>query len=43
VQRAFGTGEAALSLDVAQKLIDSHLVDGQMVPGTNIGIKVARS
>ena len=29
-----------MGLNVAQKLIDSRLVDGQMVPGTNIGIEV---
>ena len=29
-----------MGLNVAQKLIDSHLVDGQMTPGAEIGLRI---
>ena len=35
-----GEGEKTMGLNVAQKLIRSHLVEGDMTPGTEIGLRI---
>ena len=29
-----------MGLTIAQKIIKAHLVDGQMIPGTDVGLKI---
>ena len=33
-------GETAMGKNVAQKLIEAHLIDGSMQPGEEIGLKI---